>query len=157
MASSRETIHPLFWTVFACKLCFICACFSPDSDRPCILTRNNGLKSLWCIVWLHKMLTPVLDWSGVDYCDVFISSLNSFWRHPFTAEDPLGSKRCSVSHTLIYLWNRFSKRLWLRWINMSTARFKTKTQSGCFYITVFLKETDCLQNILDVIFISSCM
>ncbi len=41
---------------------------------------------------------------------------------------------CSVSHTLIYLWrpatiskltatNRFSKRLWLRRINMSTARF----------------------------------
>ncbi len=43
-----------------------------------------------------------------------------------------------VSHTSIYLWrpatiskltaiNRFSKRLWLRWINMSTARFKIKT------------------------------
>ncbi len=28
---------------------------------------------------------------------------------------------------------------------------------GGGYITVFLKETDCLQNILDVIFISSCM
>ncbi len=33
-----------------------------------------------------------MDWSGVDDCDVFISCLNSFWRHPFTAEDPLMSK-----------------------------------------------------------------
>ncbi len=28
-----------------------------------------------------------MDWSGVDYCDVFIRL--SFWRHPFTAERPL--------------------------------------------------------------------
>ncbi len=53
--------------------------------------------------------------------------------------------------------NRFSKRLWLRWISTSTARFKIETRCECFYITVFLKETDCLQKILDVIFISSCM
>ncbi len=31
-------------------------------------------------------------WSGVDYCDVFISCLDSFWRHPFTVEHPLVSK-----------------------------------------------------------------
>ncbi len=40
---------------------------------------------------------------------------------------------------------------------LSSARFKIETQCGCFYITVFLKETDCFQKILDVIFISSCM
>ncbi len=34
---------------------------------------------------------------------------------------------------------------------------RLETRCGCFYITVFLKETDCLQKILDVIFISSCM
>ncbi len=34
-----------------------------------------------------------MDWSGVDYCDVFISC-SSFWRHPFTAEDSLVSKSC---------------------------------------------------------------
>ncbi len=33
-----------------------------------------------------------MDWGGVDYCDVIISCLDSFWRHPFTAEDPLLSK-----------------------------------------------------------------
>ncbi len=32
-----------------------------------------------------------MDWSGVDYCDVFIRL--SFWRHPFTAE--------SIAETLI--------------------------------------------------------
>ncbi len=35
-----------------------------------------------------------MDWSGVDYCDV-LSGL-SFWRHPFTAEDPLVSKLCNA-------------------------------------------------------------
>ncbi len=35
--------------------------------------------------------------------------------------------------------NRFSKRLWLFWINMSTARFKIETQRGCFYIYVFFE------------------
>ncbi len=40
---------------------------------------------------------------------------------------------------------RFSKRLWLCWITMITARFKINTQRGCFYITVSLKETDCLR------------
>ncbi len=29
-----------------------------------------------------------MDWSGVDYCDAFISLFGlSFWRHPFTAGD----------------------------------------------------------------------
>ncbi len=35
----------------------------------------------------------------------------------------------------------FFKKLLLHWINMSTARFKIETRCGCFYITVFLKET----------------
>ncbi len=36
-------------------------------------------------------------WTGVDYCDVFISCLDSFWRHPFTAEHPLLSKRYNAT------------------------------------------------------------
>ncbi len=32
----------------------------------------------------------------MDYCDVFISCLDSFWRHPFTSEDPLVSKLCNA-------------------------------------------------------------
>ncbi len=30
-----------------------------------------------------------MDWGDVDYCDAIISCLDSFWRHPFTAVDPL--------------------------------------------------------------------
>ncbi len=33
-----------------------------------------------------------MDWGDVDYCDAIISCLDSFWRHPFTAVDPLLSK-----------------------------------------------------------------
>ncbi len=40
---------------------------------------------------------------------------------------------------------------------LSTACLKIETRCGCFYITVFLMETNCFQKILDVIFISSCM
>ncbi len=36
------------------------------------------------------------------YCDVFIKCLDSFWRHPFTAEDPLVSKWYNVKFIHIY-------------------------------------------------------
>ncbi len=37
--------------------------------------------------------TRLMDWSGVDYCEVLISCLDSHSeRHPFTAEHPLLSK-----------------------------------------------------------------
>ncbi len=42
----------------------------------------DGLK--WCVLL-------------VDYCDVFIMFGLSFWRHPFTAEDPLVSKWCNAT------------------------------------------------------------
>ncbi len=53
---------------------------------------------------LHKTVTDGLEWCGllVDYCDVFISCLDSFWRHPFTAEDPLVSKWCNATFLQIY-------------------------------------------------------
>ncbi len=40
----------------------------------------------------HKMLIDGLEWwvLHVDYCDQLFGL--SFWRHPFTAEDPLVSK-----------------------------------------------------------------
>ncbi len=49
-------------------------------------------------------------------------------------------------------WLAGGENAWL-----STARFKIETQCGCFYITVFLMETNCFQKILDVNFISSCI
>ncbi len=49
-----------------------------------------------------------MDWSGVDYL-WFIVMFNqlfglSFWRHPFTAEDPLLSKLCNAA--FLQLWWR---------------------------------------------------
>ncbi len=38
-----------------------------------------------------------------------------------------------------------------------TARFRIETQCGCFYITVFLMETNSFLKILDVNLISSCI
>ncbi len=45
----------------------------------------------------HKMLIDGLEWCGlvVDYCDYQLFGL-SFWRHPFTAQDPLMSKWCDT-------------------------------------------------------------
>ncbi len=43
-----------------------------------------------------------MDWGDVDYCDVIISCLDSFWRHPFTAVDPLLSKWCNATFLQIY-------------------------------------------------------
>ncbi len=43
-----------------------------------------------------------MDWSAVDYCDVFIRL--SFWRHPFTAEHPLLRHWCR--DTFLQTWWR---------------------------------------------------
>ncbi len=50
------------------------------------------IMDLYYIIITNKQLFTSQDvkiWTGVvDYCDVFISCLDSFWRHPFTAGDP---------------------------------------------------------------------
>ncbi len=43
-----------------------------------------------------------MDWSGVDYCDVFIRL--SFWWHPFTEEHPLLRHWCR--DTFLQTWWR---------------------------------------------------
>ncbi len=53
-----------------------------------------------------------MDWSGVDYCDV-ISCLDSFWRHPFTAEHPLVNRWWNA--TFLQIWWRNSSRSWMAW------------------------------------------
>ncbi len=52
--------------------------------------------------------------------------------------------------TELFSWLAGGYNTWL-----STACFKIETRCGCFYITVFLMETSCFQNILNVILISS--
>ncbi len=73
--------------------------------RTLIWTKSNGLKlkiPWWCICFLqtnsfslHKMLTDGLEWCGLLWCFYQLFGL-SFWRHPFTAEDPLPSKWCNA-------------------------------------------------------------
>ncbi len=60
---------------------------------------NNGFVSYRHMFLLHKTLIDGLELCGllVDYCDVFISCFDLFWRHPFTAEDPLLSKWCNAT------------------------------------------------------------
>ncbi len=58
-----------------------------------------------------------MDWSGVDYCDVFIRL--SFWRHPFTAEHPLLRHWCRDTwwrHKHIFSKSSFVNKLLLIWI-----------------------------------------
>ncbi len=94
----------------------------------------------------HKKLTEGLERCELieDYCDVFISCLDSFWRHPFTAEHPLVSKWCNAkllhicSHeeTCIYIFNglRMSKCLYFKfWVNYSfTNDFTMLVQTAFF-------------------------
>ncbi len=49
-----------------------------------------------------------MDWSGVDYCDVFIRL--SFWRHPFTVVHPLLRHWCR--DTFLQTWWR-NKQLYI--------------------------------------------
>ncbi len=57
------------------------------------------VKMLWwwicflqtCSFSLHNILIDVLEWCGLLWCFYQLFGL-SFWRHPFTAEDPLVSK-----------------------------------------------------------------
>ncbi len=103
----------LFRTVFAC---LISAYFSPDSDKTTfslekskLWTRNlfgcSGLK----LKSLNDRFVPYKHscfalnwWNGVVWityellwCFYQLFGL-SFWRHPFTAEDPLVSKWCNA-------------------------------------------------------------
>ncbi len=80
--------------VSACKRCLICAYFSPDSDETTFslekvlllyktqIDANNSLilNYFFMISYKHVaflIIRQLLDWSGVDYCDVFISCLDS--------------------------------------------------------------------------------
>ncbi len=73
-----------------------------------------GLLTQWILVinvlmldLFHLLSSPDVNWSAVDYCDVFIRL--SFWRHPFTAEHPLLRHWCSDA--FIQTWWR-NKLIW---------------------------------------------
>ncbi len=75
----------------------------------------------------------------------------------FVLKNPFSKTTTNGSFGLQSCFPVFVTFEWLGWGEawLSTACFKIETQCGCFYITIFLMETNCFQNILDVIFISS--
>ncbi len=99
----RTYLFDLFWTVMACKRCLICADFSPDTDQTTFSLDETMLwimdlffgQKQWFevkkllddeLVFLQthsfcllKTLIDGLECCGllVDYCDVFISCLDS--------------------------------------------------------------------------------
>ncbi len=98
--SHRNPPTPLFKTVFNCKRYMICAYFAPDSDNMTFslekallwiedsyFSRKFEVESVLMMdlfltnnsFSLHKMLTDGHEFCGlfVDYCDVFISCLDS--------------------------------------------------------------------------------
>ncbi len=79
-----------------------------------------------------------MDWRAVDYCDVFISSLDSFWRHPFTAEHPLVFKSCIA--TFIQLYSQEQTNSSTSWWFFSIFSFLGEL------ITLFFRNTSNLQN-----------
>ncbi len=79
-SSSEKSISTcLFRAVLACKRCLICLDFSPDSEH-----FFTGGSVIMDHIWVKNILMDLfqlclLEWCGllVDYCDVFISCLDS--------------------------------------------------------------------------------
>ncbi len=75
----------------------LCSEWVPSEwDRIRVRIRKRGICFLQtCSFWLHKTLIDRLEWCGLLWCFYQLFGL-SFWRHPFTAEDPLVSKWCNT-------------------------------------------------------------
>ncbi len=112
----QNPLLKLFWTVFTCKRCLNCAYFSPDSDKKAFSLKTFCFcRKQWCkvknILMIDLLFTNMqlftrfhlMDWSHVEYCDVFYQLFGlSFWRHPFTAEDLLISQWCNAKFLHIF-------------------------------------------------------
>ncbi len=149
---SRQNPHTcLFRAVLSCKRCLICADFSPDSDQNTfsleevllkILAECNGLK-LKCFndelflltnsFCLLKMLIDGLEWCGllVDYCDVFISCLDSY--SDGTHSHSLVSKWCNA--TFLQIWWRI-KLIYI----LDGLRVRTFPANFQFWMNCFFKD-----------------
>ncbi len=112
----------LFWNAFACKRCLICVYFSPDSDettfslkkailwiedshfswKQWIEVKNVLMMNLFNKIYIFFTSQDVTWWIGVVWvtCGLLWCFYqlfgHLFWRHPFTAEDPLLSKWCNA-------------------------------------------------------------
>ncbi len=93
-----------------------------------ILAGSNGLKLKCLIMYLflretqHFTSHAVNWWTGLEWCGLLWCFYQlfglSFWRHPFTAEDPLVSKWCNAQ------FPQFSSdeetNSWMAWGRVST-------------------------------------
>ncbi len=87
-------------------------------SRSHIFGSGVRLKTLWWICflqthsfWLHKTIIDGLEWCGLLWCFYQLFGL-SFWRHPFTAEDPLVRLWCKAK--FLQIWWRTSTS-WMAW------------------------------------------
>ncbi len=64
----------LFWTIFACKQCLVCAYFSPDSEE-----MTFSLEEV--ILWIMDLYFSWKQWSKVKnilMMDLFLTSMQLF-------------------------------------------------------------------------------
>ncbi len=83
----------------------------------------------------------LMDWSGVDYCDVFIRL--SFWRHPFTAEDLLLRHWCNA--TFLQIWWR-NKLIYI----LDGLRLRTVSVKFHFWLNYSFKKVN-RTNVFDLL------
>ncbi len=131
--SSSKTVHPLlsshikfkifclelFWTIFACNRCLICAYFSPDSDE---ITFFNGASNIINrgLDWSKKCLNDgYIYYKHATYIWCFYKLFGlSFRRHPFTAVDPLSKWYLqNFSKSVSKKENKLTSWMAWRWVN----------------------------------------
>ncbi len=115
MGAVRMRVQTADKYCFCFKLCLICAYFSPDSDKMYFLLKKaeefsqkqkfKVINILMIDLFLTNMQIFVSQALFFQLCGL------SFWRHPFTAEDPLVSKwlkqtQCSISPNLFWWRNK---------------------------------------------------
>ena len=137
---SRQNLDTyLFRAVLACKRCLTCAYFSPDSDQTTFtleeallwimesyfsqkqqLKVKNVLIMDLLLTITHLFTSHDINWwtgvvwitCGLLWCFYQLFGL-SFWRHPFTAEDPLVSKWCNAK--FLQICSDEETIFWMAW------------------------------------------
>lgn len=111
LLSSHIKFHILFRTVLFCKQFLIWTYSYPDLDfsftgESNIIVRGKRFKVKNIIILdLFRANTQLSELCGLLWCFYQLSGL-SFWRLPFTAEDPLVNKWCNVKFQQIWWINK---------------------------------------------------
>ncbi len=119
LLSSHIQIHPHICLELAWKRCLICSYSSPDSDKTTFFSLEKAILldpyfSLKAMVWSYKHINGgfVSNKHSAFHCNWWTGEvwtacgllwcLDSFWRHPFTADDPLESKSWNAQFPPMY-------------------------------------------------------